>query len=125
MTYSIDLSDLESLMTPKGYEALKIDSRYLLSYGGSGSLANFMGGPDDTTYEYIGFYSGTTKELEVVHSYLPNTTNMLNVGKVSGAVHDNADDGSNDLVTVWGDAGCSTTQLSSENEAAASQAYTQ
>ncbi len=41
MTYSIDLSDLESLMTPKGYEALKIDSRYLLSYGGSGSSKSY------------------------------------------------------------------------------------
>ncbi len=84
-------------------------------------------GPGDAGDTNVSFYSNnnTTKELEVVHSYLPNTTNMLNVGKVSGAVHDNADDGSNDLVTVWGDAGCSTTQLSSETEAAASQEYTQ
>jgi phage terminase large subunit len=41
MTYSIDLSDLESLMTPKGYEVLKIDSRYLISYGGAGSSKSY------------------------------------------------------------------------------------
>ncbi len=37
MTYDIDLSDLESLMTVKGFEMLKIESRYLVLLGGAGS----------------------------------------------------------------------------------------
>ncbi|UFH60471.1 PBSX family phage terminase large subunit [Sulfurovum mangrovi] len=37
MVYDIDLSDLQSAMTPKGYEALSIKTRYLISYGGAGS----------------------------------------------------------------------------------------
>lgn len=37
MTYEIDLSDLKELMTPKGWEALKAKSRYLIHYGGAGS----------------------------------------------------------------------------------------
>jgi len=41
MTYDIDLTDLENLMTPKGWESLKVDSRYLLSYGGSGSSKSY------------------------------------------------------------------------------------
>ncbi len=41
MTYDIDLTDLESLMTPKGYDMLKIDSRYLISYGSAGSSKSY------------------------------------------------------------------------------------
>ncbi|NOR56497.1 MAG: PBSX family phage terminase large subunit [Sulfurovum sp.] len=41
MTYSIDLSEFESLMTVKGYEMLKIDSRYLVGYGGAGSSKSY------------------------------------------------------------------------------------
>ena len=41
MTYDIDLSDLESLMTAKGYSALSVESRYLISYGGAGSSKSF------------------------------------------------------------------------------------
>lgn len=41
MTYNIDLSNIEQLMTPKGYEMLKVESRYLLSYGGSGSSKSY------------------------------------------------------------------------------------
>jgi len=41
MTYSIDLSELESLMTAKGYDMLKVDSRYLIGYGGAGSSKSY------------------------------------------------------------------------------------
>lgn len=41
MTYSIDLSELESLMTVKGYDMLKVDSRYLVGYGGAGSSKSY------------------------------------------------------------------------------------
>ena len=37
MVYEIDLSDLQKAMSPKGYEALSIKTRYLISYGGAGS----------------------------------------------------------------------------------------
>ena len=41
MTYNIDLSELESLMTVKGYKMLKVDSRYLVGYGGAGSSKSY------------------------------------------------------------------------------------
>ncbi len=41
MTYNIDLSEIQELMTPKGYEALKVESRYLVSYGGAGSSKSY------------------------------------------------------------------------------------
>lgn len=41
MVYQIDLSNLEDLMTPKGYSMLKIKTRYLISYGGAGSSKSF------------------------------------------------------------------------------------
>jgi len=41
MTYNIDLSNIKDLMTPKGYDMLKVESRYLLSYGGSGSSKSY------------------------------------------------------------------------------------
>ena len=41
MIYSIDFSELQELMTPKGFECMKIDSRYLVSYGGAGSSKSY------------------------------------------------------------------------------------
>ncbi|MDF1878853.1 PBSX family phage terminase large subunit [Sulfurimonas sp. SAG-AH-194-C20] len=41
MTYNIDLSNIKDLMTPKGYDMLKVESRYLISYGGSGSSKSY------------------------------------------------------------------------------------
>ncbi len=41
MTYSIDFSELQELMTPKGFECIKIDSRYLISFGGAGSSKSY------------------------------------------------------------------------------------
>lgn len=41
MTYEIDFSDLEQMMTPKGYSMLKDEQRYLVSYGGSASSKSY------------------------------------------------------------------------------------
>lgn len=41
MTYDVDLSNIEQMMTPKGYEMLKIKDRYLLSYGSAGSSKSY------------------------------------------------------------------------------------
>ena len=41
MIYDIDLSELETLMTPKGWQALKVNSRYLIQYGGAGSSKSY------------------------------------------------------------------------------------
>ena len=41
MTYNIDLSNIKDLMTPKGYAMLKMEDRYLVSYGGSGSSKSY------------------------------------------------------------------------------------
>lgn len=41
MTYDIDLTDLENLMTVKGYQMLSIQNRYLISYGGAGSSKSY------------------------------------------------------------------------------------
>lgn len=44
MTYQIDFSNLQDMMTQKGYSMLKVESRYLLSYGGAGSSKSFSAG---------------------------------------------------------------------------------
>lgn len=41
MVYDIDLTEIESMMTVKGFEMLSVQSRYLLSYGGSGSSKSY------------------------------------------------------------------------------------
>jgi len=41
MNYEIDFSSLPEMMTPKGYEMLKMENRYLISYGGSGSAKSY------------------------------------------------------------------------------------
>lgn len=66
----------------------------------------------------IAFYSNVTKELDRTKDTSAVTTTILNVGRVKGETHTDAEQGGDDYIEVYNTSTCSGSPLSSENEVA-------